>query len=91
MENNRKMSAEQQLLENSFILKLIDQLGERVNYIRFVQGTFVLKVEPIGWIEKETWREINDILRLNGFCWMTNGRNGFWGKQLEERENKIEM
>ena len=82
MENSIEMSAGDHLLENSFILKLIDQLGDRVNHIRIATGTDVIKVKPTGWIEKQTWREINDILRLNGFCWMANGRNGFWGRSV---------
>jgi len=33
-----------------------------------------VRVSPRGWIDKRIWREINDILRLDGFGWMSNGR-----------------
>jgi len=41
------------------------------------------------WIEKRTWREINDILRLSRFCWLKNGKEGCWIR-LKQR-NLIEF
>ena len=38
------------------------------------------KVKPNCWIEKIMWREINDILKLNGFAWLSNGRDSCWLK-----------
>ena len=29
-----------------------------------------IKVTPKGWIDKQVWREINDILRLHEFSWL---------------------
>ena len=56
------------------------QLGKRIDKVTIVRKNDYEKVFPNGWIEKQTWREINDILRLNGFSWISNGRDGCWLK-----------
>ena len=58
----------------------ITQLGERVNLVSIVTETDSIWVIPKAWIEKRIWREINDILGLNGFVWVPNGRHGCWIK-----------
>ena len=40
------------------------------------------KVIPKGWIDKKIWREINDILRLSEFSWLSNGKDSCWMKLL---------
>ena len=42
-----------------------------------------IKIEPKGWMEKKDWREINDILRVQGFKWLSNGRDSCWMKVVE--------
>ncbi len=37
-----------------------------------------IKVTPMGWIDKKIWREINDILRLHQFSWLSNGKDICW-------------
>jgi len=32
-------------------------------------------VTPKDWIDKSVWREINDILKLHEFGWLSNGRD----------------
>jgi len=56
------------------------QLGKRIDKVNVVIKNDHIKVYPKGWLEKQTWREINDILRLNGFSWISNGRDGCWLK-----------
>ena len=65
----------------------VNQLGKRVRKVYVVSGRDYIKVYPIGWLEKQTWREINDILRLNGFSWFSDGRHSCWIKEV----TKIEM
>ena len=31
-------------------------------------------------MEKKDWREINDIVRVQGFCWLANGKDSCWMK-----------
>ncbi|MCH7648343.1 MAG: hypothetical protein IIA83_07035 [Thaumarchaeota archaeon] len=39
-------------------------------------------VIPKGWIDEAVWREINDILRLSEFSWLSNGKDSCWMKLL---------
>jgi len=41
-----------------------------------------IKFKQKAWIEREEWREINDILRINGFSWLSNGKDSCWIRML---------
>lgn len=56
------------------------QLGKRVEKVNIVNEKDCMRVSPKMWIDKQVWREINDILRLNGFAWLSNGRESCWMK-----------
>ena len=71
------------ILVKNFVI----QLGKRIDKVNVVIKNDHIKVYPKGWLEKQTWREINDILRLNGFSWFSHGRDGCWIKKV----TKIEM
>jgi hypothetical protein len=45
-----------------------------------------IKVIPKGWIEKDAWREINDILQLNQFHWLSQGKDSCWIRMFEIRK-----
>jgi len=38
------------------------------------------KIKPKGWMEKKEWREIHDILRVQEFNWLANGKHSCWIK-----------
>jgi putative transposase len=56
------------------------QLGKRIDKVNISNEKDCIKVSCKGWMEKQTWREINDILRLNGFSWLSNGKDSCWIK-----------
>lgn len=56
------------------------QLGKRIEKVNIVNEKDSIKVTCKGWMEKQTWREINDILKLNGFSWLSNGKDSCWIK-----------
>lgn len=56
------------------------QLGKRIEKVNIVNEKDSMKVTCKGWMEKQTWREINDILRLNGFSWLSSGKDSCWLK-----------
>jgi transposase-like protein len=58
------------------------QLGDRIEKINIINEKDSIKVTCKSWIQKNTWREINDILRLNGFSWLANGQDSCWLKLL---------
>ena len=55
-----------------------NSLGKRIRKVSIVNEGDSTKVVPKCWIEKQIWIEINDILRLHGFSWLSNGKNGCW-------------
>ena len=56
------------------------QLGKRIDKVTIANEGDCIKVTPKGWIERQTWREINDILRLSEFSWLSNGKDSCWMK-----------
>jgi hypothetical protein len=39
-----------------------------------------IKVKPRTWMDKKEWREIHDILRVQGFNWLASGKDSCWIK-----------
>ncbi|MGI0012299.1 MAG: hypothetical protein ACREBU_02490 [Nitrososphaera sp.] len=37
-----------------------------------------IKVKQKTWLDKKDWRVINDILRVQGFNWLANGKDSCW-------------
>lgn len=58
------------------------QLGKRIEKVSISNEKDCIKVYCKGWVEKQTWREINDILRINGFAWLSNGKDSCWIKLI---------
>ncbi|MEW5841541.1 hypothetical protein [Nitrososphaera sp.] len=57
---------------------VINQLGKRYEKLMVVNEKDCIKFKQKCWIEKPEWREINDILRVNGFSWLYNGKDSCW-------------
>jgi transposase-like protein len=57
------------------------QLGKRLKLVDVKREPDCITVKPDSWIPKSIWREINDILRINGFHWLEDGRDSKWLKQ----------
>lgn len=58
------------------------RLGKRIENVTISNEGDCIKVVPKRWLDKQTWREINDILRLDGFSWLSYGRDSCWMKLL---------
>jgi hypothetical protein len=39
-----------------------------------------MNVKRKGWMDEQVWKEINDILRLHQFAWLSNGKDSCWIK-----------
>jgi transposase-like protein len=57
---------------------VINQLGKRYEKLAVINEKDCIKFKQKRWIEKQEWREINDILRVNGFSWLSNGKDSCW-------------
>jgi hypothetical protein len=55
-------------------------LGIRINKIQIFHEGDCIKVKQKTWLDKKDWREIHDILRVQGFCWLANGKDSCWIK-----------
>lgn len=71
-------SATEGLKEKSPEMYVINQLGKRFEKLTVANEKDCIKFVQKGWIEREMWREINDILRVNGFNWLSNGKDSCW-------------
>lgn len=60
----------------------VNNLGKRIKKVTIVNEGDCIKVTPKAWIDKSIWREINDILKLYQFSWLSNGRDSCWMKLL---------
>jgi transposase-like protein len=64
--------------------RLEPQLGKRAEYIDIKKEADCISIKPKGWLPKPMWREINDILSINGFHWLENGKESLWIKMKQQ-------
>ena len=57
---------------------VIKHLGKRYEKLTVINEKDCIKFKQKCWIEKPAWREINDILRVNGFAWLSNSKDSCW-------------
>jgi hypothetical protein len=50
------------------------------NKIDVIHENGSIKIKPREGIDKKTWREINDILRMQDFKWFGDGKESCWIK-----------
>ena len=55
-------------------------LGIRINKLTILNEKDCIKMKPKEWLDKKDWREIHDILRVQGFNWLANGKDSCWIK-----------
>ncbi len=66
--------------KQSEIEPFVKGLGIRANKVQIVNEKDCTKVRPNVWLDLKSWREINDILRVQGFSWLSNGKDSCWIK-----------
>jgi hypothetical protein len=65
-------------------LELEPQLGKRTEYIDIKREADCISIKPKVWLPKPVWRQINDILFINGFPWLENGKDSQWIKMKQQ-------
>lgn len=60
------------------------QLGKTAEYIDIKREADCISIKPKGWLPKPMWRQINDILSINGFNWLENGKESHWIKMKQQ-------
>jgi G3E family GTPase len=71
-------SANASLKQTNFEDYVVKQLGKRFEKMTVSNEKDCIKFKQKIWIERQEWREINDILRVNGFNWLANGKDSWW-------------
>lgn len=61
----------------------VTALGIRANKIDVIHDNGSVKIKSKEWIDKKTWREINDILKAQDFKWFGDGKESCWIKAKE--------
>ena len=65
-------------------VNFVNNLGKRIKKVTIVNEGDSIKVTPKTWIDKKIWREINDILKLHEFGWLSNGKDSCWLKLISK-------
>jgi hypothetical protein len=65
---------------------LVKGLGIRTNKLNILNERDCLKIKPKGWMDKKDWCEINDILRIQGFNWLSNSKDSCWIKMMTNEQ-----
>ena len=69
-----KSAAQKVIAEGKYAV----HLGERVQHANIINEKDCIKVMLKGWLDKQVWKEINDILRVHQFAWLSNGKDSCW-------------
>ncbi len=66
--------------------KFVTALGIMAAKVQVLFENGTTRVRPKQWLDKKTWREINDILRVHAFYWQADGKDSCWIALQRERE-----
>lgn len=69
--------------------RIVKGLGIRLQKLLIINEKDCFKIKPLGWMEKKEWREIHDILRLQGFNWLANGKDSCWIRMIHSNSNTL--
>ena len=64
--------------KDAIVEPFVKGLGIRLQKLLIINERDCMKIKPKGWMEKKEWREIHDILRVQGFNWLANGKDSCW-------------
>jgi len=65
---------------SEIVRQVVKGLGIKANKIIILNETDCIKIKAITWFDKKDWCEIHDILRVQGFNWLANGKDSCWIK-----------
>lgn len=68
--------------KDELVSPVVKGLGIRIHKVTILNEKDCLKVKQKGWLDKKDWVEIHDILRVQGFNWLANGKDSCWLKLI---------
>jgi putative transposase len=66
--------------KDEMVSPVVKGLGVRIHKVTILNEKDCIKVKQKGWLDKKDWVEIHDILRVQGFAWLSNGKDSCWMK-----------
>jgi hypothetical protein len=66
--------------KNELVSPVVKGLAVRIHKVVILNEKNCIKVKQKGWLDKKDWVEIHDILRVQGFAWLSNGKDSCWIK-----------
>ena len=71
-----KSAAQKEIAGGKFAV----HLGNRIQHVEILNEKDCVRVKPKCWMDKQIWKEINDILRVHQFAWLAKGKDSCWIK-----------
>lgn len=68
--------------KDELVSPVVKGLGVRIHKVTILNEKDCIKVRQKGWLDKKDWVEIHDILRVQGFSWLANGKDSCWIRML---------
>jgi transposase-like protein len=62
---------------------IIKGLGIRANKLQVLHEGDCIRIKQKEWLDLKNWREINDVLRVQGFCWLSQGKDSCWIRMIK--------
>jgi putative transposase len=69
--------------KDELVNPIIKGLGIRIHKLTILNEKDSITVKQKGWLDKKDWVEIHDILRVQGFAWLANGKESCWIKMMQ--------
>ena len=66
--------------KDAIVKPFVKGLGIRLQKLVIVNEKDCIKIKPKSGLDKIDWLEINDILKVQGFNWLSNGKDSCWIK-----------
>lgn len=71
---------------------VVNGLGVRIDKVTILNEKDCIKVKQKGWLDRKERFEIHDILRVQGFAWLSNGKDSSAGpKSTLQPDDKDEQ
>jgi putative transposase len=70
--------------KDAIVQPIVKGLGIRMEKLLIINEKDCFKIKPKGWMDKKDWREIHDILRVQGFNWLSNGKDSCWMRNQQQ-------
>ena len=69
--------------KDELVSPVVKGLGIRIHKVTILNEKDCIKVKQKSWLDKKGWVEIHDILRVQGFSLLANGKDSCWIRHIQ--------